>query len=663
VNRTIALFVALVILLAHCLAIHTDGQGHFAYPYDQAYVPLRLAHNLVLEGQLRWNPGMSAWESYPSPLWVAVSALAERIAATRIADRMEISVNTLMQAASVLSAILAVILAAQFRGDRAAGLIAPLLLVTCGCFAAAAASGVETSLFALLVTAAFLSFERRHGNRLALAMMLLCLTRPEGAFVVAGLLVLRAVGFARDAPRPALWPFVAPAAAVAATAFARWKATGWLLPPSCFAILHPYPGQAAEGLEWLADSLRTAISLVLLVYAVVSLARGRLSGTGIRALFLALLLAAFVVLQGRAPLPFAEALVPALPLAFVAIQEGMIEALDGTSVLARRLALSSLFSCLFVTALVSRHPADLGPLPLEGWHERWMRSRGSAGFGYEQPLGRQGLEEEIDVTIRLRGLGIFLRDNLDPGSTVLTAWPGSVGYLSHLQVFDLLGRASPVAGKERPAAWTRRERADVVSALGMRPGYVVVGTGPARKAPSLREVARQWLVELDDRPQGQDRLSAIESALSGYEMITVPIRSDTRGSAPPRNEPVLLLRRRDLELRPRLEIELKGRQFRIGLLHHAHLQIADLRVQATDDRGRIWSLRPTGELVGGGRTLARPGVLLYNPGTRTIELMRGTLPPEAEGAALVELRAVLRNPGSEGEHVFADVSEEVVARP
>jgi hypothetical protein len=661
VNRTIALFVALVILLAHCLAIYTDGQGHFAFPYDPSYVALRLGHNLVYEGQLRWNPGMSAWESYPSPLWVAFAAIAERWAATDVGDEIGISVNTIVQAGSIVSALLTVTLAGGFRSDRAAGLIAPLLLVSCGCIAAAAANGMETALYALLVTSSFLCFERGYGNRLSISMALLCLVRPEAAILVAGLLFLRFFGFRRGTPRPALWPFLAPCVTVAATTWARWRATGFLLPPSIHSMIEPHPGQASEGLAWLVDSMRTAIGLILLVHAVVSLARRHLSGTGTRALFLALLMAAILVLQGRAPLPFAEALVPALPLAFVAAQEGMIEALDGTSALGRRLALSSLFVCIFVSALASRHPADLGPLPLEGWHERWMRSRGSASFGYEQTLGRQGLEEQIDTTLRLRGLGIFLRDYLDPGSSLLTPWPGTLGYLSRLQVFDLLGRASPIAGAERPANWTRRERADIVAALKMAPDFVVPEIRHRDGPPSASELALLWLQELDHRPLAHGRLAEIRTEFSRYEMVTVPTTIPTRGSGPYRNETFRLLRRKELGLRPRLGLSWTGGELRVTVSHRAHLQIADLRILLIDAKGRLWSMRPTGELAEGPGVLARPGLLLYESGTRSLEVLRIDLPKEVNGSPIVEVRGVLRNPGAAGEDPFADVSSVVFA--
>ena len=60
--------------------------------------------------------------------------------------------------------------------------------------------------------------------------------------------------------------------------------------------------------------------------------------------------------------------------------------------------------------------------------------------------------------------------------------------------------------------------------------------------------------------------------------------------------------------------------------------------------------------------LARPGLLLYASGTRSIELVRSTLPAELDGSPLVEVRAVLRNPGVEGEDEFADESAVVSAR-
>src|ERR1041385_978380 len=77
-NRSIALFVALATLLAHVLAIHTDGAGNFAFPYEQAYTAFRLAKSLVQDGLVQWGADGGGVESYPSLVWIGIAALGER---------------------------------------------------------------------------------------------------------------------------------------------------------------------------------------------------------------------------------------------------------------------------------------------------------------------------------------------------------------------------------------------------------------------------------------------------------------------------------------------------------------------------------------------------------------------------------------------------------
>ena len=157
-NRTIALFVALVMLLAHVLSIHTDARGLVAVAWDQAHVPFRLGRNLIYEGQLAWNPGMEAFESYPSVLWVLLCALFERVSAL-----MHGSVNVFAQTTGVLCALATTVVVSRVQPQRAAGLMAALILATSGAFAAAAVSGLETALFVWLLAWAFLAFERGRG--------------------------------------------------------------------------------------------------------------------------------------------------------------------------------------------------------------------------------------------------------------------------------------------------------------------------------------------------------------------------------------------------------------------------------------------------------------------------------------------------------------------
>jgi hypothetical protein len=646
-NRSIALFVALVTLLAHILAIHNDGEGNFAFPYDQAYVAYRLAHNFVFEQQWAWNPGGPAFDSYASPLWVAVATVAERLS---------ITVNLFCQTAGVLATLVTVIVMTLFRARRTANLIAPLLLVTSGCIAAAAANGTETAAFTMFAAASFLCVERGHATLSTLALALCVLTRPAGFLFAAGMLFLAIVERGRGVKRP-LWPYLAPALVFALGLLIRAKATGEALPAPLLALLHPHVHQWSDGLDYLRDFVRVSVSPLLVAFPLAYLVRGKLSGTGARALFLALLWTAMVALQGRAPLPFAEAMVPALPFIFLAVQEGMIESLDGGSAIVRRLALFCLFAAMTGSALASKEPGDLGPIHAEQWHREWMRSSGSARYGYRQPLGRLGLEEEIRLTNRLRAVGLFLRDYLDPSTSVWTPWPGSMGYLSRLPVYDVLGRTNPVPGSVVPASWTRRERADILAVLSQDVDYVVPTIDTAQRTPTLSEIARAWCSELDDEPEDPHRLEAVENALAKYELITVPIRGYTRGAAPIHSEPFVLLRRRQLELQPNLEILLDAGGFRVIVRHHAHYQLVDLSLRIVDDRNRIWYVRPTGEPVRDTPVRARTGILL-TAATRPIDLIHGSIPDDLDGARPVKMRAVLLNPDGTETDPFATVSAE-----
>ena len=188
-NRTIALFLTVAILAAHTLAIHKNAWGEIAPPYDTVHVAYRLGRNLVQNGTLNWDVGAGGLESYPSLLWIGLSALAERF---------YLSVTLVTQVAGAVCATLTVIVLAQFSPGRLAGVIAPCLFVVSGIMASAAGNGTEIAMFALLLTTSFLAFERRWPGVLAIAMALACLARPEGILFVG---VLFALEIARG-----LWP-------------------------------------------------------------------------------------------------------------------------------------------------------------------------------------------------------------------------------------------------------------------------------------------------------------------------------------------------------------------------------------------------------------------------------------------------------------------------
>jgi enoyl-[acyl-carrier protein] reductase/trans-2-enoyl-CoA reductase (NAD+) len=398
-NRTIALFVALVMLLAHVLSIHTDARGLVAVAWDQAHVPFRLGRNLIYEGQLAWNPGMEAFESYPSVLWVLLCALFERVSAL-----MHGSVNVFAQTTGVLCALATTVVVSRVQPQRAAGLMAALILATSGAFAAAAVSGLETALFVWLLAWAFLAFERGRGWWMGFLLALAMLTRPETLLFVAGFAVLRAFSRPSTHPRPVDWlPFCVPLTTFAIGAVARGLTSGHAWPPSFDPWLNADAAQLSAGFLTLKAFVLITIVPLLLVWPLLYLVRGRLSTVGAHAAFFAVLWMIAAAWRGGGVLPFFEAFVPALPFLAIAAQEGLMVAFDAPSKFVRRTALACLALALGGSVLASKTPGDIGPLKGSAYYALSATPAPQVRLDYDEPLGRLALHEEIAHTTAVMG--------------------------------------------------------------------------------------------------------------------------------------------------------------------------------------------------------------------------------------------------------------------
>ncbi len=640
-NRSIALFVALAMLLAHVLAIYSDADGNLGFPYEQVYVAFRLGRNLVQYGYVQWGPDGGGIESYTSLLWIGVAAAG---------DKFTNWVNYCCQSLAIVSGLLTVIALSRFRPKRSAGLIAPLLFVSSGTVAAACGSGMEDALLTFCLLAAFWALERGWPMRLGVALVTLVLARADGMLFALLLLLLSC------APGSALrgWKLWLPFG-IAWCAFLietlAWKnASGSAWHPTLRALVEPDPGQASEGWRALLDFVRIAPSPLLLVFTLVCIARGKLSALGWRALVMAAAVTGLVVLGGRSPLPFGQAFLPALPFLFLALQETLIEMLDARMLL-RRAGLAGLFGVLLLTGLASKEPGDLGPLHVGSSLRAWMRSDASARAGYAEPLARAGLMEEIRNTNHLRAAGIFLRDHVDSAVSVLSPWPASIGYLSRMEVRDLLGRTNQAPGQAARGAWTRRGRGDALAALAEQPDYVIPRVDGSGRAPSRAELAAEWTSELDIRGSEAGRSQALEQAFEDYELMTVPVQGYVRGPIQPRMEPFFLLCNKRLHNRPELQLEVREGE----LVLHVHggraEQLADLSVRTWTRSGKPGWVRPTGE-TSEHAVVARSGLLLGDPGERHVELLRWRIPDEV---ARIEVR--LLNPEAQGESGFALVGD------
>jgi hypothetical protein len=650
-NRGTVILLALAILLAHTFAIHqTPHAGDIAAPYEIAHVAYRLGRNLVHEGAALWNPGGAPVESYPSALWVLVSALAARLYFSPILAT---------QALGLCAALATVIVLAQFSPKRTSGLIAPVLLAASGSVAAAALSGTEAAFAMLLSTTAFLAFERGWRRTLALALALLLLTRPEGAaflfllFTFEGLLRPRNEG----TPRAQRWSaFLLPGLVALATLFVRRALTGLWLSPFAAPLSEYDPARWRVGTEYLASFVFSSGFGLLFLAVVLSLCAGRSSAMGTRSLALAGTWWAVVAFSGGDELPFWNALVPALPLFFLGVQECLRVWMDERVSLAR-VVWPLLFLSVGAAFLVSKVPGDVGPLRLEGLLTRWQTPRGELAATYPRPFARLGLLEEIRAVEHLRTVGVFLRQRVGADAVILTSWPGAIGYLSRKEVRDLSGRAWPPPGEVRPHSWRGAARVDVVASLASDIDYIVPVIGTLDLSDTPGDFLVAWLERYDTIGPTEKRLRELRKALmNGFMLVSVPVPAESSAPNKPSERPFLLLQRKDIEMIPALSLEAGDGLLRVHARHEGHLQVVDLCVRVTTFDGRELYLSPPGNWMPSAPLDARTSLLIFPTGTRSIQLLEARVPAELRGA---KVSAWLHNPGMHPEGPLSPVGSPV----
>lgn len=610
-QRALALLLAMAALLAHALAIHVDAAGNLGLPRDGAYVAFRVARNWVQFGDLAWNLGGAVGlEAYPSPLLILTAALVERLHLTWL------SVTIAIQVLGVVCALSTLAVTARFSIDRIAGIVPPLLLVSSGTLAEAALSGTEWAPFTLALAITWVATERGRPFVVAVGGAALVALRPEGALLLLALGVLAVVqrvrrGAGGPGAAPA-WSFV-PGVVVAAVLVALERADGTSLYGTWWASLVAFdPVRAAEGLLATRDAFAAWVVPILLPFPLAAALFGKLSGVGLRALLLAGLWLTLVTVNGGSNPAMHIELAPALPLLCVALQQGILTALDTESRTLESLAWVALLTVAGAGAAASRFPRDLGPLPIGDPMVRWLTARGPTPIGAARAelrvgeetqlvpqQGRVAVQDEIDHTIRMHALGLFLRDRGPKGTTLGTIWPGAVAYLTSLdpsstfaeapgetrtpveglRVLDLSGRV-PAEGQSPAPLHGAREELALDAALAAPPDLLL--PGPIRPDsteaphPVLERVWPLWYRdrELADRDSDEHRswraaveaLSPVERSwfelLSLYEWIAVPVSNGTAAL-----RPLYLLRRaraaegaRDLLARPAVEVRIEGRE-------------------------------------------------------------------------------------------------------
>ncbi len=656
-KRSTALLLAMATLLAHILTLQQDARGILGPPEERAHIAFRLGRNLIQDIDGSWNVGGGFVDAYPSPGWILLAAAAElfRLPPTLVAQGM-----------ALVCALGVVIVVSRFSPDRLAGVMAPFLCVTSGVLAAAAGGGTELTAFAMVWCASLLALEAGRRHALTLFLCTAVLLRPEGLLLTLALLTLSLASRSRrrriDEPLPGqarvpLKAFASPLVLVAAFCALRAALGGGWISPTAAEALQFDPERVRAGLNYLGDFALRAGFPLLVALPLLMFPRG-LSARGRRALVMGLAWCAWVAWNGGDRLPLWTMLAPAIPPLAVAIQEALVVWIDGRSAAPRAAAWVLFFLGLGGSALASRQPGDLGPIRIAEIQRRWQDpSHSPLPRLYASQPGRAGKLDALRRDERLRAIGVFVRDALPQSASILTPWPGAIGYLSRHTTYDLFGRTGALPGEPGPRSHFGPMRTDLLAALAQEPDYLVLTLLDEERPPAGRDLVDDWLTQLDERGDEPGRRQALLDALRAFELITVPVpkTSDTLDSVS--DLPLYILRARSLGQQPTLKLRGLGEgRFTVSVQHQGHLQLADLEILAMGSDGRAYTISPPGEFVSGSQVHARTDIQLFPTGDKFVQLFSGQTPPDLD---IIRVSAVLRNPGSQDEPIFSGISGKV----
>jgi hypothetical protein len=324
--------------------------------------------------------------------------------------------------------------------------VAPILVAAHPAFALWAGSGMETTLFTLLVTGATLAWVGRPGGAASGALLALAvMTRPEGALWGAA---FAADQLRRGVPR---WAWLA-ASAVLLVPQLLWRLAyyGYPLPNTFYAKVGGGVAALGAGVDYLAAFLGPGGGAVLGALAALGIAADRAH----RALWLTLvgLVAAYVVWVGGDVFPMHRFLVPALPVLAALAARGVAAAWDRLGARAASLAIA--FASVGLVFLYARE-LQRAEFTAAASTRLCVVARGVAGY-----LARETRPEE---PIAAMGVGVL-------------------AYYGDRPVIDMLGLTDVhVAHRDVPMGTGVRghEKYDADYVLSRQPAFVVL---PSREA-------------------------------------------------------------------------------------------------------------------------------------------------------------------------------------
>lgn len=487
---------------------------------DDAYISYRFARNLAEGNGLVYNVGEYV-EGFTNLLWTLL-----------LAAGLELGLDV-KTAAHVLGVTSGLGLLWATYALAAAGLddhrrwiagIPPWIVLASLPFATWTLSGMETPMFAALVTAALAAEVRARAGWMTLALALATLTRPEGVLVAAVLL-----GFAwlrGDELWGSRWaPGVVYASVLLALTVFRLGYYGVPLPNTFYAKVGGV--REGRGLWYLQESLRTGAGYLVLPAALMALAaRWRCSAV------LIVVFTAYVCRVGGDAFAYARFFMPLLPVLAVLAVLAWRRACDVNVVAGTVLGVClgasvahPMLGSLPAFVFVAMTAAALGAYGL-------IRKRAGmaapaalvAGVGLvvlvaNVPLGRLSPDERFAWRSRAavvrtahKKAGMFelaarhkanlLARRNEPVKLVAAGGIGAIGYYTRLPILDIFGLIDPIIART-PAAFEHRgvmlpghQRTNAAYVFERRPDYIMIPRSRGM-APALAEILKSEDLERD----------------------------------------------------------------------------------------------------------------------------------------------------------------------
>ena len=417
---------------------------------DDAYITFRYAQNVAAGHGLVFNPGERV-EGYSNLSWVLLAAAAIRSGRDPLAVAKGVGL-----VASVLALGLCWRLALRLRpGIGLCALLGPFYLAISPVLVQHGISGLETAFFALLVVAALLvTIDPLPGGVLRRALrvgllLLLALTRVEGPAVAVLLLLLRWVR-ARRGPAAGRGEAAAFLLLFGAYYVWRWIYFGAPLANTYYAKVNGGLYGVIDGVQYTVDFVRDSGGAFFLALCLVPLILGQSRPPYVAALLLLFAYAAFVVVAGGDWMFHYRFYAHVLPVAaaLLAVGTDVLLGLAHTKTVRAGLLNASLAVLLLTTM------ASLGNTELRVAR---MVLPALASHNYLS----QNYEE----------LGLWFKENSDPGATIAISDVGAVGYFSGRRILDMFGLIDPHIARLRGRM---HYKADPRYVLSRAPDYVVL---------------------------------------------------------------------------------------------------------------------------------------------------------------------------------------------